>query len=287
MKPAPFEYVRARTMDEALDHLAADPEAKALAGGQSLVPMMNMRLARPSRLVDLNRVSALAGIRTSGDRGLLIGALTRHTELVTSSVVGDRAPLLRAAAAHIGHRAVRNRGTLGGSLAHADPAAELPAAVVALGATLVVAGPSGRRLIPASDFFRGPFTTTLGPDEILVEVAVPAQRATGWAFAEVARRVGDFALAGIAGVVGGDVAPRLVAFGVDDRPVRLTAAEARLGDAPSSNVIARAAAVAADDCHPADDVHASSDYRRHLVAVLTEQVLREAAARLASSARGD
>jgi carbon-monoxide dehydrogenase medium subunit len=288
MKPAPFAYVRARSLDEALEHLARDADAKVLAGGQSLVPLMNMRLARPSTLVDINAVAGLSGAEATADGGLVIGALVRHTDLAGSPLVRDRAPLLATAAAHVGHRAIRNRGTLGGSLAHADPAAELPAAVLALGATLVAAGPGGRRRIAADAFFLGLFATALAPDDILVAVEIPPPpRGAGWGFAEMARRAGDFAVAGAVAVVHGApghcASARLVAFGADDRPVRLPVAEARLTGAALTSDVARAAGRdGAASCRPADDVHASAEYRRHLVSVLTEQVVREAAGRLAA-----
>ena len=277
MKPAAFAYERARTVDDAIATLARDPDAKVLAGGQSLVPMMNMRLARPTRLVDLNGIRDLAGIASAIDGGLVLGAMVRHTELLTSSLVRERAPLLAAAAAHIGHRAIRNRGTLGGSVAHADPAAELPAVLIVLDATIVVAGPAGRRRFAAGAFFVGLLATELAHDEIIVAVEIPLSP-PGWGFAELARRAGDFALAGVAGVLGDGVA-RLAAFGVDDRPIRLRGAEAALaaGDAQA------AGSAAADACHPADDVHASAEYRRHLVAVLTEGVVNDARERLARS----
>ncbi len=288
MKPAPFEYARARTIDEALGWLASDAEAKVLAGGQSLVPLMNLRLARPSRLIDINPVAGLASITSAPDGGLVIGALTRHTELVTSALVRERAPLLAAAAAHVGHRAIRNRGTLGGSLAHADPAAELPAAALALGATLVIAGPRGRRQIAADEFFLGPFATAMAADEILIEITVPPQRGASWGFAEVARRAGDFAIAGVCGLLGGETPARLVAFGADDRPIRMTASEKLLTNAAAvtADVAIAASAAAMRGVSPADDVHASADYRRHLVGVLTERVIREGGRRLAGAAAG-
>ena len=275
VKPAPFEYVRARSIDDAVAALARDPDAKLLAGGQSLVPMMNMRLARPSRLVDINRIDGLDAITARPDGGLVVGALARHTELVGSPLVRARAPLLAAAAAHVGHRAIRNRGTLGGSLAHADPAAELPAALLALDATLVTNGAGGARRVPAVDFFVGVFTTALAHDEIVVAVEIPGGGAA-WGFAEVARRAGDFAIAGVAAVLAGDGGARVAAFGVDDRPVRLHAAEAELESRVDDAAAARAAAAAAAACRPADDVHASSAYRRHLVTVLTESAIRQA-----------
>ena len=281
MKPAPFEYVRARTLDEAL--AALDGDSKVLAGGQSLVPMLNMRLVRPARLVDINGLPGLDGVRVRPDGGLAIGALARHTELLTSPLVAERAPLVAAAASHVGHRAIRNRGTVGGSLAHADPAAELPAALLALDASVVIAGRQGRRRMLLDDFFVGVLTTALAPDDIVVEVEIPDARGAGWGFAEVARRAGDFAIAGVAAIVRGTAGrctgARLVAIGADDRPVRLRAAETMLGDAAVSP--ARAAAETGRDGRPRSDVHASAEFRAHLVRMLTEQVLRDALARLA------
>ncbi|MGH7400469.1 MAG: FAD binding domain-containing protein, partial [Candidatus Rokuibacteriota bacterium] len=201
MKPAPFRYARAGSLAEATALLAAGPDdTKLLAGGQSLVPLLNMRLVRPAVLVDLNGLRELEGIAPTPDGGLRIGALARHAELMTSSGVRERAPLLAEAARHVGHAAIRNQGTLGGSVAHADPAAELPAALVALDARLNVTGRGGTRVIAAADFFRGLLATALAPDEILTAVDVPAQP-PGWGFAEIARRPGDFALAGVAAVV--------------------------------------------------------------------------------------
>jgi carbon-monoxide dehydrogenase medium subunit len=279
VKPAPFEYVRARTLDEAV--AALDADSKILAGGQSLVPMLNMRLVRPARLVDINAVPGLADIRAREDGGVRLGALTRHTAVLTSALVQTRAPLLAEAARHVGHRAIRNRGTLGGSLAHADPAAELPAALLALDARVVAVGAVGRREIPLDEFVVGPLTTALTSDEILVDIDVPSAEGAGWGFAEVARRAGDFALAGVVGVLRGTrgrrVSARLVAFGADERPVRLRSAEARVLAGADATA---AAAAAAADCHPPDDVHASAAYRRHLVSVLTEQVIAEALGRL-------
>ena len=282
MKPARFTYRRAGSIDEALRFLAEGDETKVLAGGQSLVPLMNMRLARPSVLVDVNPIRELATIAV--DRGSLrLGAMVRHTDLIESAVVSECAPLLVAAAQHVGHRAIRNMGTLGGSLAHADPAAELPAAVVALGGEIVVAGPySGRRSMPAEDLFVGPFMTSLLPTELLCEVRVPDQRGSSWGFAELARRPGDFAIAGVAGSVHHEAgvcqSARLVGFGVGDGPVRLRWAERLLHGQPIDAELARRAgeAAAGGIPPPPTDVHASSDYRRHLIWVLTEQVLREA-----------
>jgi carbon-monoxide dehydrogenase medium subunit len=281
MKPARFTYRRAGSIDEALRFLAEGDETKVLAGGQSLVPLMNMRLARPSVLVDVNPIPELATIVTN-DHQLRLGATVRHTDLIESAFVSERAPLLAAAARHVGHRAIRNMGTLGGSLAHADPAAELPAAVVALGGEIIVAGPySGRRSVSAEDLFVGPFLTALQPTELLCEVRVPDQRGSSWGFAELARRPGDFAIAGVAASVrqsaGVCQSARLVGFGVGDGPVRLVWAERLLDGQPIDAESARRAGKAAAEgvASPPADVHASSDYRRHLISVLTEQVLLE------------
>jgi carbon-monoxide dehydrogenase medium subunit len=288
MKPAPFRYARPSTLAEAIALLAEAPgERKLLAGGQSLVPMLNMRLVRPAVLVDVNRLPELIGIAPTPAGGLRIGALTRHAELAASPLVSERAPLLAAAARHVGHAAIRNQGTLGGSLAHADPAAELPAALVAIDARVWVAGPRGARDIGADAFFRGLLTTALEADEILTAVELPTPPPAGWGFAEIARRPGDFALAGVAATL--RIAPgstarveaaRLVGFGVGDRPRRLAGAERLLSGATlDAETAAGAAGAAAPDCDPPSDVHGSADYRRYLATVLTERALLQAAAR--------
>jgi carbon-monoxide dehydrogenase medium subunit len=281
VKPAPFHYARPADLGEAIALLAEHgTDAKLLAGGQSLVPMLNMRLVRPAVLVDLNGIRALERIAPAPDGGLVIGALARHTDVVASPIVCERAPLLADAARHVGHTAIRNRGTVGGSVAHADPAAELPAALVALDATFALVSPRGRREVGAGDFFRGLLATALADDEILTDITVPATSA-GWGFAEIARRPGDFALAGVAAVLSAGAA-RVVAFGVGDRPVRCLAAEATLrGSARDDAAAARAGAAAAADTAPMDDVHASAEYRRHLATVMTERALLHAFSRLA------
>jgi carbon-monoxide dehydrogenase medium subunit len=299
MKPAPFRYARAGSLAEAIALLAAAPgEHKLLAGGQSLVPMLNMRLVRPAVLVDVNGLRELTGITPTVDGGLRLGALTRHAELAVSPAVRERAPLLAEAARHVGHAAIRNQGTLGGSLAHADPAAELPAALLALDARVHVMGPRGAREVAADAFFRGLLTTALEPDEILTAIEVPAQP-PGWGFVEIARRPGDFALAGVAAVVrgrhpltlpspprGGEGEVRLVGFGVGDRPLRLVGAERVLAGVPlDAATAARAGAAAGPDCDPPSDVHSSADYRRHLATVLAERALLQAGARLAGRPR--
>jgi len=294
MKPAPFRYARAGNLAEAVALLAAAPgDTKLLAGGQSLVPMLNMRLVRPAVLIDVNSVRELTGIAPTADGGLRIGALTRHAELTASPAVMERAPLLAEAARHVGHAAIRNQGTLGGSLAHADPAAELPAALLALDARVHVTGPRGAREIAADAFFLGLLTTALEADEILTAIEVPAQP-PGWGFVEIARRPGDFALAGVAAVVhighpltlpslprGGEGEVRVVGFGVGDHPLRLAGAERVLAGAPlDAGSAARAGAAAGPDCDPPSDVHGSAEYRRHLATVLTERALLQALARL-------
>jgi len=300
VKPAPFRYARAGSLAEAIALLATAPgDSKVLAGGQSLVPMMNMRLVRPAVVVDVNGLREITGITATAEGGLRIGALTRHAELAASPVVIERAPLLAEAARHVGHAAIRNQGTLGGSLAHADPAAELPAALLALDARVRMTGPRGAREVAADAFFRGLLTTALEADEILTAVEVPAQP-PGWGFVEIARRPGDFALAGVAAVVrvgypltlpspprGGEgelrrrEVVRLVGFGVGDRPLRLGGAERVLAGAPlDAATAAQAGAAAGPDCDPPSDVHGSADYRRHLATVLTERALLQALARL-------
>jgi carbon-monoxide dehydrogenase medium subunit len=299
VKPAPFRYARAGSLAEAIAWLAEAPDdIKLLAGGQSLMPMLNMRLVRPAILVDVNGLRELTGITPTPEGGLRIGALTRHAELAASSAAIERAPLLAEAARHVGHAAIRNQGTLGGSLAHADPAAELPAALLALDARVHVTGPRGAREIAADAFFRGLLTTALEADEVLTAIEVPAQPA-GWGFVEIARRPGDFALAGVAAVVGvgrrltlpspphgGEEEVRLVGFGVGDRPLRLTGAERLLTGTPlDAKTAARAGAAAGPDCDPPSDVHGSADYRRHLATVLAERALLQAGARLAGRPR--
>ena len=296
MKPAPFRYARASSLAEATALLAAAPgDTKLLAGGQSLVPMLNMRLVRPAVLVDVNGLRELTGITPLPDGGLRLGALTRHAELAASPAVRERAPLLAEAARHVGHAAIRNQGTLGGSVAHADPAAELPAALLALDARVHITGPRGAREVAADVFFRGLLTTALEPDDILTAIEIPAPP-PGWGFVEIARRPGDFALAGVAVVVRrhpltlpspprgeeGIGAVRLVGFGIGDRPLRLIGAERVLaGGRLDAETAARAGAAAGADCDPPSDVHGSAEYRRHLATVLVERALLLAAARLA------
>lgn len=287
MKPAAFEYVRAHSIDEALAAMAAHAgDAKALAGGQSLVPAMNFRLAQPAVLVDLNRIPGLDHVDASAN-GLRVGAMTRHRTLERSARVRADAPLVAEAMPHVAHVPIRTRGTLGGSLAHADPAAELPAVMLALDAHLDVRSVRGTRTIAAADFFVGLFATALEADEIVTAITVPPRPAgEGWAFEEVARRHGDFALAGVATVVtldaGGLVSSARVALcSVHERPVLAeAAARALVGEPPTPQAIAAAAdAAAVEDADPASDIHASAAYRRHLTRVLVRRALSQAVQR--------
>lgn len=255
-------------------------EAKLLAGGQSLVPLLNLRLARPSVVVDLAAVDGLAGIEQVDGR-LLLGAMARQRAVETSATVAAACPLLVEAVRHIGHVQIRNRGTVGGSLAHADPAAELPAVVLALGAEMVARSTRGERVVLAHEFFDGSFTTTLQPDELLIEVRMPVTERCRTAFFEVARRTGDFAIAGVAAVVGFEADSRcvadvgLAALGVGPTPIRLRDAEAAvLGSNLGDDSVSAAAAAAMSAVSPITDVHADEDYRRLLVGVLVSRALR-------------
>lgn len=286
VKLPPFTYAAPASLDEVLDVLGEHgDEAKLLAGGQSLVPMLAMRLARPVHLVDLNRIDALLGIEDRGDV-LALGALTRERDAERSPVVADRVPALAAALPLVGHVAIRTRGTIGGSLVHADAAAELPAVAVLTGATMVVRRRDGERTVAAEDFFVGHYTSAIADDECLVEVRLPSTPpGAGWSCQEVVRRHGDFALAGATAMVAldaaGDVAEaRVCCFGVADRPVRAAAAEAAMaGSAPGPETFAAAAAAATDGLEPVSDVHASGATRRHLAGVAVRRALAEATAR--------
>jgi aerobic carbon-monoxide dehydrogenase medium subunit len=281
VKPPPFAWVRADSVDAALNHLARHgDEARVIAGGQSLVPLLNFRLARPSVLVDLAHVTELSFIR-SDDGRLAIGAMTRQRELERSDLVGRSCPLLPRCLRHVGHLQIRNRGTVGGSIAHADPAAELPAVAVVLDADVVVAGSGGRRTIPAREFFLGPLTTALEPEELVVALSVPVRPGALTAFREVARRAGDFALAGVAASLELDakgVVSRasLAALGVAGTPVRLPAAERALEGRPLGPEAGReAASAAAGEVDPPADVHANGEYRRQLVATLVSRCVKD------------
>jgi len=288
MKPAPFEYQAPKSLEAALDVLARHGgDAKVLAGGQSLIPVLNFRLAQPALLVDLNRVSELDFLRRSEDGGLRIGALTRQRRLERDAVVKEAAPLLAETVPWIAHPQIRNRGTVGGSLAHADPAAELPAVAVALRARFRLAKAGGERWVDAKEFFAGLFTTALEPDELLTEIALPPLPArTGWSFQEIARRHGDYAMVGVAALVtlgddGRCREARLVYLSVGDRPVEARGAAALLaGSDLGPDAIAAAADKASrDEMNPRTDVHATTEFKRHLARVLTGRALRTAAER--------
>jgi aerobic carbon-monoxide dehydrogenase medium subunit len=280
MIPAAFDYVSPATVEDAVAALAsAGEDAKVIAGGHSLLPVLRLRLATPAVLVDLGGVPALRGIRTDGD-ALVIGAMTTHAELLRSSDVAGQAPLLAQVAAVVGDRQVRHRGTIGGSLAHADPAGDLPAAVVALDAELVVAGPGGRRTIPAGEFFVDYFTTALAPDEVLVEVRVP--RLAGWSthYAKASRTAQAWATVAVAAAVkredGTITQARVALTNMGPTPVRASAVEQSLAGATVDG-IAAAAARAAEGTSPASDTTASAEYRSHLATVLTRRALVAAA----------
>lgn len=284
MKPAPFEYHRPESVEEALALLAEHGyDAKLLAGGQSLVPAMNFRMAVPAVLIDLNRIAGLDGI-AEADGGLRIGAMVRQRAAERDPLIAARAALISETLPYVAHAQIRNRGTMGGSIAHADPAAEIPAVMLALDARFRLRGPNGERLVTAGEFFTGLFGTALEPDEMLTEIELPAAAPrTGWAFDEVSRRHGDYALAGIAATVQVDDAgrcssARIALLSVGEGPVLAAeAAAALVGQAPEEGAI-RAAAEAASqrDVDPPGDIHASPEYRRQLVKVLVQRVLPRA-----------
>jgi len=287
MKPPVFDYAAPKTVDEAVALLGRhEGEAKVLAGGQSLMPLLNMRLARPALLVDIARVDGLDQIREV-DGGLAIGAMTRQRAVEHSELVRTRFPLLHTAILNIAHPQNRNQGTVGGSLAHADPAAELPAVAVAVDAEFRAVGPNGERRIKAADFFVTYLTTALEPTEVLTEVRFPAlPPRTGWSFIELARRHGDFALTGVVARLategsGRCASAQIVLFGVGTTPVRARAAEQVLvGEPLSAPLFERAGLTASQEIdEPLSDVHASADYRRDLARVLTRRALAEAARR--------
>ena len=273
MKPAPFAYKKARSLDDAIALLGEHKDARLLAGGQSLIATLNMRLSAPALLIDINGISGLDGISQNG-RKVEIGALTRHAAAERSDVIAKHAPLIAHAMPYIGHVAIRNRGTLGGSIAFADPAAELPACLLALDGEVDAAGPQGKRTIKAADFFQGLFETALGPQDVLTAIRVPAAgKDTCVGFAELARRHGDYAIVGLAacaranGKALSDV--RLAYFGVGSTPVRAKKAEAALANGDID------AAVAALDFDPPDDVQATGAVKKHFAGVLLRRVARQ------------
>lgn len=270
MIPAPFAYARPDSVEEAVSLLAEHGEdAKLIAGGHSLLPMMKLRLAFPDLLIDIRTLPGTSYIRVAGD-AVAIGSATRHCDLVASQVLHAEAPLIGAAAAFVGDPQIRHRGTIGGSLSHADPAADLPAAVLASDATLVAQGPNGRREIPATEFFQSYFETALAPEEMLVEVRIPRSGPTGYHYEKFVRRANDWAIVGVATVAG-----RVALANMGPTPLRARATEAALADGAGP---AEAAQLAAEGTQPADDLHANPEYRAHLARVLTKRALVAAAA---------
>ena len=284
MKLPPFDYACPTTLPEAIELLASHDDAKAIAGGQSLVPMLAFRLAQPTLLVDLRKLADLRGIRIS-DAGVTLGAMVRWRDIEDDDRLRTAHPLLKAAIAHVAHYQIRNRGTVGGSIAHADPAAEMPGIAITCDAEIAVVGKSGAHVIQAADFFQGALTTALTPDEIIVEIRLPAWPAgRRWGFQEFARRRGDFAMAAAAVFYDQDARGKarnahVGVIGVGDRPLRLTAVEDVLnGESIDEATIAKADAATSAAVDPQDDIHASAAYRRSLVGTMVERALKNAAA---------
>jgi len=284
MKLPPFDYACPTTLPEAIELLASNDDAKAIAGGQSLVPMLAFRLAQPSLLVDLRKLADLRGIRIS-DAGVTLGAMVRWRDIEDDERLETAHPLLKAAISHVAHYQIRNRGTVGGSIAHADPAAEMPGIAMTCDAEIAVVGKSGAHVIQAADFFQGALTTALTTDEIIVEIRLPAWPAgRRWGFQEFARRRGDFAMAAAAVFYDQDARGKarnahVGVIGVGDRPLRLTAVEDVLnGESIDEATIAKADAATSAAVEPQDDIHASAAYRRSLVGTMVERALRSAAA---------
>ena len=274
MIPAAFEYVRAGSAEEAVSLIGEHGEdAKFLAGGHSLLPLMKLRLAQPTVLVDIGRLTDLSYIRDAGDH-VAIGALTRHMDIETSDLLKAEVPLLAHAASHVGDPQVRHRGTLGGTIAHADPASDLPATTLALGATYVAQGPNGTREIPAAEFYEGFLTSSLAADEMLTEIRIPKQAGAGWSFQKFNRRAQDWAIVGVAAWRrNGDSGVALVNMG--STPVLATSVSSALAGGAS---VADAAELAAAEAEPQPDLNASVEYRTHLAKVLVRRALEEASA---------
>jgi aerobic carbon-monoxide dehydrogenase medium subunit len=278
--PARFDYEVAESVDHAIELLRAGDETKLLAGGHSLIPALRLRLARPSRLVDIGRIADLSYVRDAGTT-LAIGALTRHRAVRDDPLLQEHCPLVATTAGMIGDPQVRARGTIGGSLAHGDPASDLPAVMLALGAELVIRGSAGERRVPASEFFTGVFQTAVGPDEVLVEIHVPKlAHSAGWSYVKYSRRAQDWATVAVAAVVhrdNGNVAGASIALtNMGATAVRASAAESALADGASA---ADAAAMIADGTEPPSDTAASAEFRRHLAGVLGRRALEEALSR--------
>lgn len=295
MKPPPFDYYDPRSLEEAIGLLGQHQgDSKILAGGQSLIPLLNMRLARPGVIVDINRIPGMSYVRTWKD-GVAIGGGTRLRALESDTLIAHRLPILKDISSYIGHPQIRSRGTICGSLAHADPAAELPALAVALEAEMVAQGPNGSRTIPSRSFYVSYFTTALEPDEILTEVRFPGPPSgMAWAFLELSRRHGDFALAGVVAGLAVDAArqsitgARLACLGVGPTPIRLAEAErALVGQPPRESSFHAAAELVSAALDPDSDVHATGEYRRSVAATLTRRALRLAWQKLGGTPNED
>jgi carbon-monoxide dehydrogenase medium subunit len=287
MKPAAFDYIAPNSLEAAVEAIAAaNGDGKVLAGGQSLMPLLNFRMTRPTVVVDLMHIPGMSFIELRGN-AVAIGAMTRHADLEFSDLVASKLPVMAAAMRHVAHLAIRNKGTIGGSLSHADPAAELPMLAVFYGATIKVQGSNGRREIPAEDFFVSALTNCLDPDEIVFEIDFPVLAShAGWAFEEVARRFGDFALACIAvsfEVLDDGIADaRVAVMGVADTPRRLREAEQALkGARRGPEAAARFAEVVRSCLSPSSDIHVSAEYRKNLIGALAERAFTTAWARAA------
>jgi carbon-monoxide dehydrogenase medium subunit len=286
VKPTAFDYRRPSSVAEAIEILGAYPGAKVISGGQSLIPMLNFRLVEPTVLVDITRIESLQGINTPRGKGLSIGALTRHQQVLMSDLVAERFPVISEAMKHVAHLAIRNKGTIGGSLSHADPAAEWPMMAVLLDAQMHIAGSKGERAVPAQKFFLGALTPDLEEDEILVRVDIPAlPKKTEFVFDEFAQRAGVFALCAVAVTLsyGGTFLTggkkirdlRIALIGVDETPVRITSAEQLFIGQRSltEELVEKAATIVSDTINPNSDLHASADYRRHLAYTMTKRSL--------------
>jgi carbon-monoxide dehydrogenase medium subunit len=289
MKPAPFQYIAPSTLMEALDTMRQyGSDAKLLAGGQSLIPVMNFRLAQPAVIVDLNKISELGQLQAAPSGGLRIGAMVRQSQVERSDAIANYVPLLHEAMPHIAHTQIRNRGTIGGSLAHADPAAELPVVMVALQARFLLRNSGRERWVNAEDFFQTVFTTALEPEEILTDIDIPPlPHRYGYAFMEFARRHGDYAQAGVAVALSLDERgycswARLVFLNVGDTPmIAVQAARELIGQIPSTDLITDIALLATrNEIEPVGDIHASAEYRRHLAFVLCKRAIEKAVLRV-------
>jgi carbon-monoxide dehydrogenase medium subunit len=276
MIPAPFEYQRVEFVDHAIQVLTDTPDAKIIAGGHSLLPLMRLRLARPAMLVDIRRIPELRYVKEDGDE-VAIGALTTHHEVANSEILRELCPILPYAASEVGDPQVRHVGTIGGSVAHADPAGDMPSVLLALGAQMVIRGPAGNvRHVPASDFFRGLFEPDLAANEILTEIRVPKTTGRGWSYVKFNRRAQDWALVGVAALAGNGTAPAVALTNMGDRPLRAKGVEEELAEGADPATAARRAA---EGTSPPSDAFASAEYRSELVKVLVRRALEQAMSR--------